>query len=639
MISTSSQYDNRRSVGVRLSVLQYMVGACFFALAVSFWIFQVAEHSKFREMAENNHLRTIPLRAPRGVLFDRDGKVLVENRYSITISIVREQIQDLDETIRTLARVARLDEREVRETVNRRLREPIYRPIEIIEDATDDQLARISARKLELPGIVIQRVPTRRYPERMGAHLFGYVGEVTDTQLDRPEFAGLESGAVVGQAGVEQAYNRELMGRDGNRYVVVNSVGREIREAGDEMPVEGQRLQLTIDGDIQRAVEEGFRQSGFNGAAVILDPRTGEVLSLVSLPAYDPNQFAVGIDRATWTSLNTDRLHPMQNRAIQGTYSPGSTFKIVVATAALEEGIVTPNFKVNCGGGANFYGRYFLCHKKGGHGVVDMRHAIEQSCNVYFYTLGSLLKIDQIHKWATRLGLGVKSGIDLPNEQQGLIPSTEWKQRRFNEKWYPGETISVSIGQGQNSVTVISLAMMMATVANGGTLFTPKLVKAIDEGSGSGWKSLPPAEPKSPVRFKPDTLAALHEGLWLVINGAGTGGRARIPGRDVAGKTGTAQVISIQGARAAKGRTDKDLRDHGWFVFFAPSKKGQAAELAGVIFAEHSEHGYLGAPIAKFAIETYYAKKEGRPLPEWPKPAPPPAKPIAVAGVTGAETR
>ena len=201
-------------------------------------------------------------------------------------------------------------------------------------------------------------------------------------------------------------------------------------------------------------MEEGFRASGFNGAAVILDPRTGEVLSLVSLPAYDPNQFAAGIDRATWTSLNTDKLHPMQNRAIQGTYSPGSTFKIVVATAALEEGLVTPNFKVTCNGGANFYGRFFQCHKKEGHGTVDMRHALEQSCNVYFYTLGSLLKIDQIHKWATQLGLGVKSGIDLPNEQQGLVPSTEWKQRRFNEKWYPGETISVSIGQAQNSVTV-----------------------------------------------------------------------------------------------------------------------------------------------------------------------------------------
>jgi penicillin-binding protein 2 len=222
----------------------------------------------------------------------------------------------------------------------------------------------------------------------------------------------------------------------------------------------------------------------------------------------------------------------------------------------------------------------------------------------------------------------VRSGIDLPNEQQGLVPSSDWKMKRFNEKWYPGETISVSIGQGQNSVTVISLAMMMATVANGGTLYTPKLVKSIDDGGG--WKPTPPAEPKSPVRFKPDTLAALHEGLWLVINGAGTGGRGRIVGRDVAGKTGTAQVISLQGAKAARGRTDKDLRDHGWFVFFAPSRDGQPAEIAGVIFAEHAEHGYLGAPIAKYAIETYFAKKEGKPLPEWPKPAVPPAsRPVA----------
>jgi penicillin-binding protein 2 len=628
MITTSTQYDNRRTVGVRLSVLQYLVGLCFLALVVSFWIFQVAEHGKFREMAENNHLRTLPLRAPRGVLFDRNGEILVENRYSTKISIVREQIQDLDETIRALVRIAGLDEQQVRDAIERRRREPSYRPIEIIADATIDQLARIEAHKLELPGVVRQDVPTRRYPDGLGAHLFGYVGEITDAQLDRPEFSGLQSGAVVGQAGVEQAYNRELMGQDGNRYVVVNSVGREIRNAGDEQPTEGRRLQLTIDGDIQRAVEQGFRESGFNGAAVILDPRTGEVLSLVSLPAYDPNQFAAGIDRATWTSLNSDKLHPMQNRAIQGTYSPGSTFKIVVATAALEEGLVTPNFKVNCAGGANFYGRFFQCHKKEGHGVVDMRHALEQSCNVYFYTLGSMLKIDQIHKWGTRLGLGVRSGIDLPNEQQGLVPSSEWKMKRFNEKWYPGETISVSIGQGQNSVTVISLAMMMATVANGGTLYTPKLVKSIDDGSG--WKPTPPAEPKSPVRFRSDTLAALHEGLWLAVNGAGTAGRGRLPGRDVAGKTGTAQVISLQGAKAARGRTDKDLRDHGWFVFFTPSRKGEPPEMAGVIFAEHAEHGYFGAPIAKYAIETYFAKKEGKPLPEWPKPAAPPAtRPVA----------
>jgi penicillin-binding protein 2 len=616
---TGVQFDNRRSVAIRLTVVQYVVAICFFALAVSFWIFQVAEHSKFREMAENNHLRALPLRAPRGVLFDRHGRVLVENRYSATISLVREQIKDLDAAIRQLAAIARIPEKDIREAVNRRRREPIFRPIEIVEDASIEQLARIAAHRLELPGVVIEPVPTRHYPDAMGAHLFGYVGEVTEVQLARDEYANLQSGAIVGQAGIEQAYNRHLMGRDGNRYVVVNSLGREIQAVRTEEPVEGRRLQLTIDYDVQRAVEEGFRATGFNGSAVILDPRTGEVLALVSLPAYDPNQFALGIDRATWASLNSDRLHRMQNRAIQGTYSPGSTFKIVVATAALEEGIVTPSFKVSCAGGAYFYGRYFQCHKKQGHGIVDMRHALEQSCNVYFYTLGSMLKIDQIHTWAERLGLGVKSGIDLPNEQQGLVPNTEWKRRRFNEKWYPGETISVAIGQGQVSVTVISLATMMATVANGGTLFAPKLVKATDDGSG--WKATPPAETRSPVRFRKETLAALHDGLWLVVNGAGTGGRGWIPGRDVAGKTGTAQVISLQGAKAAAGRTDKDLRDHGWFVFFAPDR-GATPEIAGVVFAEHAEHGYLGAPIARFAMETYFAKKEGKPLPEWPKAAP-----------------
>jgi penicillin-binding protein 2 len=352
---TGVQFDNRRGVGIRLAVLQYVVAFCFFALAVSFWIFQVAEHTKFREMAENNHLRTLPLRAPRGVLFDRDGRVLVENRYSFTISLVREQITDLEDTIRRLAVITGLAEKDVREAINRRRREPSYRPIQIVEDASLEQLAAVAAHKLELPGVVIQPIPTRRYPDTMGAHLFGYVGEITETQLARDEYSGLQSGAIVGQAGIEQAYNRYLMGRDGNRYVVVNSLGREIEKVREEEPVEGRRLQLTIDYDVQRAVEEGFRATGFNGSAVVLDPRSGEVLALVSLPAYDPNRFAIGIDRATWASLNSDRLHPLQNRAIQGTYSPGSTFKIVVATAALEEGLVTPHFKVHCPGGAYFY--------------------------------------------------------------------------------------------------------------------------------------------------------------------------------------------------------------------------------------------------------------------------------------------
>ena len=352
-----------------------------------------------------------------------------------------------------------------------------------------------------------------------------------------------------------------------------------------------------------------------------MDPRNGEVLAFTSLPAYDPNAFASGIDRATWAALNTDEFRPLTDRALQGRYSPGSTFKMTVASAALEEGVITPDFKVHCTGAGVFYGRAFKCWKAGGHGTIDLRHAIEQSCNVYFYTVGNMVGIDRINKWATRLGLGVKSGIDLPNEVSGIVPSTEWKRERTGEKWYAGETISVSIGQGQVSVTPISMAVMISTIANGGTRVTPHLLRASDDGTG--WKTVPPPAPQSTAAMKPENLQAIRDGLWLVVNGAGTGGRARIPGYDVAGKTGTAQVISLEGGRAAAGRTGRDLRDHGWFVFFAPRDNPQ---IAGVVFAEHAEHGASAAPIAKHALETFFAKRDGRPLPPPLKPqTPPPA--------------
>jgi penicillin-binding protein 2 len=454
------------------------------------------------------------------------------------------------------------------------------------------------------------------------------VAEVNEAQLSRPGYEGLEPGARVGQAGVEQAYNKLLMGSDGDKVVVVNSVGREISEMRDlvKLPTEGKPLQLTIDKDVQRATEEGFRHFGYNGAAIILDPNSGEVLSLVSLPAYDPNKFAMGLDLATWRALNEDKLKPLQNRALQGRYSPGSTFKIVVAVAGLEEGVITPNTTVFCPGGATFYGRFFKCHLAGGHGTVDMRHAIEKSCNTYFYTVGNMLGVDRIHKWASALGLGERSGIDLPNEIKGIVPSTEWKRQTTGEKWYAGETISVSIGQGQVSVTPLSLGIMMMTVANGGTRYTPHVLKAINEGEG--WKPIPPPEPQSVARMKQSTIDALHDGLWMVVNAAGTGGRGKIEGYNVAGKTGTAQVVSNQG-KAGAARSGMDVRDHGWFVFFAPHDK---PEIAGVIFAEHAEHGFLGAPIAKFAMETYFAKKEGRPLPTLNKPA----APVAIAANTTA---
>jgi penicillin-binding protein 2 len=625
--------EDRRRIGVRLAILQLAVIVVFAALALSFWYIQIAQHAKFKEMAENNHQRTLALRAPRGVLYDRDLKVLVENRHSFSVLIVREYTKDLNRTIRLLAAVAGIDEARVRQTVDRHRGEPTYRPIVVIEDASLGQVAAITARRFELPDVVIQEVPTRQYPtEALAAHLFGYVGEAGESQVGD----GVSQGSIIGQSGVERVYNRLLMGRDGARRVMVNSTGREISEITKIPPVEGRRVQLTIDYDLQKAAEEGFRQAGFNGAALILDPRNGDVLSFVSLPAYDPNDFAAGIDRVTWASLNTNPLRPLQNRVIQGRYSPGSTFKIVVAVAAMEEGLVTPDFKVNCPGGATFYGRYFKCHLKGGHGVVDMRHAIEKSCNVYFYTLGNMLGVDRIHKWAVNLGLAGKTGVDLPNEQESLVPSTEWKKRTTGEKWYAGETISVAIGQGQNAVTPASLAVMMATVANGGTRITPRVIKAVDAGDGT-LKPVPPAAVAERVAFRPETLSALHDGLWMVVNAAGTGGRGRVAGRDVAGKTGTAQVISNQGKQAARGKTDRDLRDHGWFVFFAPRDN---PEIAGVIFGEHIEHGYLGAPIAKHVIETYFAKKEGQPLPPlgpFP-PAPAPTAPVAAANVV-AEAR
>jgi penicillin-binding protein 2 len=461
----------------------------------------------------------------------------------------------------------------------------------------------------------------------MAAHLFGYVGEVNDAQVAGDD--DLKSGDIVGQAGIEKVYNNLLMGEDGAKRVVVNSVGREIRTLDEEAPTEGRRLQLTIDLDVQKAVEDGFKVSGFNGAAVILDPNNGDVLAFTSVPAYDPNAFAAGIDRATWASLNADELKPLQDRAIQGRYSPGSTFKMAVALAGLEEGIITPEFRVSCGGHATFYGHTFACWQKRGHGSLDLRHAIQQSCDVYFYTVGNMVGVDKINKWAMALGLGVKTGIDLPNEIQGLVPSTQWKRERFHEKWYAGETISVAIGQGAVSVTPVSMAVYMSTLANGGTRVTPHLLKAVDEGAG--WKPVAVPPPQMKSDFDPEKLQAIRDGLWMVVNEpGGTGGRARIQGHDVSGKTGTAQVISNTG-KAAAGKTTKDLRDNGWFVFFAPRDHPQ---IAGVVFVEHGEHGGNAAILTHHILDTFFAKKDGRPLPEAPTTLPltltrPPNRPLS----------
>ena len=614
--------DNSRQL-----LLTFQIGAAvvFVILAISFWNFQVGQHARFSEMAENNHQRTLPLRAQRGVVFDRDGRVLVENRYSLNISLVRERVEDLDDALSLLARVTNIPLQSVYDVIERNPLVPDYRPLMIVRDASLSQVAAVTARRLELPGVVVEQVPTRYYPSNMlASHLFGYVGEVTDAQLRGATDTRMRSGALVGQSGVEQRYNEFLMGDDGERHVVVNSVGREIEMIDEVPPDAGRQIQLTLDYDLQRAAEDAFQAEGYAGSAVVLDPQSGEVLSLVSLPAYDPNDFALGIDSETWTSLNSDVLRPLQNRALQGRYPPGSTFKIVMAAAALEEGVITPDFKVTCRGGGTFFRRFFRCHST--HGTVSLDEALEKSCNTYFYTVGNMLDVDVINRWSSAFGLGVMSEIDLPHEAKGLVPSRAWKRERFGEPWYPGETISVAIGQGAISVTPVSLAVMMATAANGGRRVTPRLLKAVRDGEG--WREVEaPLVASTPV-MQPETVEAIRRGLWMVVNHEGTGGRARIEGRGVIGKSGTAQVVSLSG-RASAEDADVDLRDHGWFAFAAPRDNPQ---ISGVVFAEHSDHGYLAAPIARHIMETFFAKQDGEPLPTLPGPVEPaPVLPVVEA--------
>src|SRR5690606_27007657 len=572
----------------------------------------------------------VPLRAPRGVVFDRNGRVLVENRYSFTIAIVREQLHDIEQTVARLAAVTDTDPAAIRGAIDRRLREPPFRPLPVIEHATFAQVAAVTARRYELPEVLVQQVPIRTYPDDgLAAHALGYVGEVQESQLTSSEFSTLplQPGAIVGQTGLEREYNADLMGTDGTRFVVVNSLGRELDVMRTEPPVDGARMQLTIHYDLEQALEEAFAAAGLSGAAAFLDPSTGEVIAAASVPGYDSNMFAEGLDSEERAGRVGDQQRPMTNRLIQGTYPPGSTFKIVMSVAALEEGIITPETTFYCPGHGTFYGRTFHCLRRGGHGTVDLRTAIEQSCNVYFYNLGARLSIDTIHRYAAALGLVGRTGIDLPGESESLVPSTEWKRRVKNEPWYPGETISVAIGQGAVAVTPIALATMIATVANGGTLVTPHLARAFDAGDGRGWHPVSRPDPRSHLDIAPRNLQAVRDGLWRVVNQGGTGRRAQIVGLDVAGKTGTAQAnISLQNRALAASR-GLDVRDHGWFVFFAPRDNPQ---IAGVVFAEHGQTSGAATPIARHVIETFFARREGRPLPVLPGTASPPPPPAPV---------
>ncbi len=608
---TSWDFQRKRTSEVRLISLRVIVVICFAALAVGFWLLQVVGHAKYQEMAANNHTRTIPLRAPRGVVFDRDGRVLVENRYSFTVAIVRERTKDLATTIHRIAEVTGVDERKIRDAVDRRRLEPPFRPLPVIENATFDQVAALTARHLELPAVVVQQVPTRNYPAGdLAAHLFGYVGEVQEAQLNSPEFSSLQPGAIVGQAGLEKVYNSDLMGTDGNRLFVVNSVGREIDELQRQEPVDGQRLQLTIDLDLQRALEEGFRDQGFAGAGILLDPHSGEVLAMTSLPSYDPNDFASGLDSSTWSRLLKDPRKPLTNRLLQGTYSPGSTFKILMATAALSEGIITPDYKVYCPGYITLYGHTFHCDKRQGHGSLDLRHALEQSCDVYFYKLASMMSIDTIHKYAAEMGLVGQDGDRSAGRggQSRAVHPMEAEDDR-------GALVSRRDDLGRHRP---GTGVGHAHLAGDHDCHGRQRRHAWSRRTCCGRSTVARAGSRC-RRRRPSRCfrsAPTCSGPCATGCGSPSTALARPPARRSPGMTWSARRGPRRSCPCRTSGTPWTIRDHSWFVFYAPREH---PEVAGVVFVEHGGWGATAAvPIAKHVLETFFAKREGRPLPSWP---------------------
>jgi penicillin-binding protein 2 len=589
----------------RISFIGYLIVAALLVLAFGFWNMQIVQVSYYQQRSDQNRVREIPLIAPRGRIYDREHRVLADNRPSYNIILIRENSpHTVEQTAALLSSGISMSKDEVLESINRSIRRhvPKFRPIVLKEDVSVDDIAYVKSHRYELPEIAVELQPRRRYFEgQLAAHAMGYVSEVTEAELTTPEFVNFKSGDQVGKTGLERQYNNLLVGQDGFKRVIVNSFGREMGQLEEQPYVAGNDLVTTIDLDLQRAAEDMVGER--SGAVVALDPRTGEILAMVSRPAYDPNLFATRISPVDWNNLITDPRKPMQNRAIQSRFSPGSVFKVFMAAAGLEAGTLNALRSVYCPGYASFYGHTFACDKHEGHGTLSLHDAIVTSCNVFFYNVGNELGISRIYQYATMMGLGRKSSIDLPNEDSGLIPSEAWKQRVYKAKWYAGETISVAIGQGYVSITPLQAAWAMGGLTTGGRLKQPHFVKPEQLKK----LSLPANEIlEEDYPIHQSTVDIVTRAMWGVVNEqGGTGFRARIEGFDVAGKTGTAQVVGKQAN--LKGQAYKD---NSWFVGFAPSRNPE------IVVAAFIENGGWGAeaaaPVAHAVLETYYKKKLGQ---------------------------
>jgi penicillin-binding protein 2 len=594
---------------IRLTAVQYVILVIFMILAYGLWRLQVMQSDFYAQLAEKNRIRNVPILAPRGKILDREGRTIVDNYPSFSALLLRDSTRDLSADADAIAKGLHLDPKEVHDRIRKFTSMPQYQPIFLKDDITPDELAFIEAHKNELPELDTIMAHRRLYPRNgFMAHLVGYVGEVTETMLNQPQFEFYNPGDVVGVSGVEKQYNQFLMGQNGSRRALVDSRGKEVGRLDETQAVPGKQLKLTVDVDLQIAAEEALE--GKNGAIVAMDPRNGEILAMVSRPTFDPNDFAVRISRDEWNKLVNDDEHPLLNKAIQAQLAPGSTFKIIMATAGLQENIAQ-DMHVTCNGGASFYGRYFKCwvvaqHRT--HGVVDITKAIYQSCDVFFYTLAEKLGIDRIAKYATAFGLGQKTGVDLPQEASGVMPSEEWKIRNFKQKWYAGETISVGIGQGAVAATPIQLARAIGGIASDGILHRPHLAFP---GELPG-NVKPAADSTDEVRIPIDSKnwEIVTDAMTQVTSPEGTAGSAHLQGIDFGGKTGSAQTISNT-LKAKLGNYGKaNFKDNAWFVGVTPRRN---PELVVCVLFEGGEHGQFAARVAAQVVKAYVEKQRRQP--------------------------
>ncbi|MEZ4215971.1 MAG: penicillin-binding protein 2 [Myxococcota bacterium] len=625
----------------RVIVLGLGMALVFSVFAMRLFQLQVIEGADLRYRSERNSVRLVRLEAPRGEIVDREGRAIVASRTAFDIAVIPNELRDRERTLRAVSSLVAQQEPELEKLVAARRGRERFQPIVLDDDVSEAQRARVETHRFAMPGVIVEEHPRRHYLEgARAAHVLGQIGEIGADQLRDEAFSDYRAGDVVGQAGLEARLDRHLRGRPGGRNVVVDVQGREVERLDEVLPEKGGRVVLTLDLDLQRAAEEAFRSDDpakpdRMGAVVAVDVRSGDVLAIASAPSYDPNDFAGGVDSATWKRLTTDRWRPLQNRAVSGQYAPGSTYKAIVAAAALQNGTIAPGRTEYCTGAYRLGRRTYRCWKRGGHGEVDLERALEQSCDVFFYAVGVELGIDRLAEVARSFGLGRRTGIAIAGESAGIVPDQKWKLEARGQEWIGGETVSAAIGQGYNLLTPLQLALAYAAIANGGDLYAPRLIDRLET-----WDGRLVEEPEHPapqrVAVSPEHLARVRAGLTRVVEAPrGTGARARVPGMKVAGKTGTTQVVSL--AVVEQYENDEDVpieyRDHAWFAAFAPA---DAPEIAVAVLAEHGgSGGGVAAPIAQKVLAAYYAKRFApAATPDAPVPAPAPAATAARAAGT-----